>query len=97
MNVPPMIGKLHLSPYLRRAQELSTVSGGVDYSAAHPVFGTIRTRYHQLIKDGMAPVEARKQTRSECWDQVLQICYQYPDNCPAEEQAAVIFAMLIGS
>ena len=69
----------------------------MDYSAAYPVFDTIRARFRRLIKEGKSPTDARNQTKTECWNQVLQICYQYPDNCPAEEQAAVIFAMLIGS
>ena len=78
-------------------EELSSVNGGVDYSAAYPVFCAVCSRYHQLINGGTSPAEARQQTKSECWDQVLQVCYQYPDNCPPDEQASVIFAMLIGS
>ncbi len=52
-------------------EELSTVSGGVDYSAACPVFDTIRARFRQLIKEGKSPTDARNQTKTECWNQVL--------------------------
>ncbi len=77
--------------------ELALASGGVDYSREYPYFSTITARFRQLIDNGMKPDEARQQTINEYWAQVLEICRRNPDECPPQEQAVVIFAMLIGT
>ena len=40
---------------------------------------------------------ARKQVKNEYWNQVIDICIQFPDACDPQEQAEVIFAFTIGS
>ncbi len=79
-------------------EELAKISGGaVDYTPVYPIFDEIVNRFQTLIQAGTAPDEARSQTKSEYWGTVIDICLQYPDNCPPEEQAHVILTMLIGS
>ncbi len=78
--------------------EMSMISGGVDYSAEYPTFSAICSRYYELMKEGLSEDESRVKTKQEYMGQVLDICYRYPEaNVSAEEQASVIFAMLIGS
>jgi len=64
-------------------KEISTVFGGaVDYSSVYPVFDDIRAQFHELINAGCTPDEARRQTKSKYWNNVMDIVREYPDNCP---------------
>ena len=79
-------------------EEMAKVNGGsVDYSPVYPIFDEIVAQFKSLIDAGCTPDEARRQTKNKYWNTVLDIAKTYPDNCPPEEQAYVIFSMLIGS
>ena len=77
-------------------EELDLAIGGTDYSYAYPIISEIIARFNELMVT-MPEDAARKQVKNEYWNQVIDICIQFPDACDPQEQAEVIFAFTIGS
>ncbi len=78
-------------------EELNAIAGGADYAYAQPVLSKVLARFQELIASGVSPDAARAQVKSEYWAEMLEVCRMYPEeNCTAEQQAEVIFSLVIG-
>ncbi len=78
-------------------EELETTTGGADYAYAQPVLSKVLARFQELVASGVSPDAARAQVKSEYWAEMLEVCRMYPEeNCTAEQQAEVIFSLVIG-
>lgn len=77
-------------------EELSAVTGGMDYTYAQPILSKIYARFQELINTGVDPDVARAQVKNEYWAEMLEVCIMYPDNCSPEEQAQILFSFVIG-